>query len=160
MKISQTWDADIRPLPSAPEDRKSLTLAADDRAPGAARSFTRGVLTLWGLEDVVDDAVLIVSELTTNAVRHGQTCEAAEEDCSTSQAESREGITLTLTVQTDVVAIEVQDNSPQEPVQQAPEHFTTSGRGLSLVSSIAESWTTCPTEDGTGKRVSAFLKRP
>lgn len=33
---------------NAPERQKSLTLAADDRAPGRARSFTRQALTAWG----------------------------------------------------------------------------------------------------------------
>lgn len=50
-------------------------LAANDRAPGKARSFTREALTAWGVEDLLDQAVLIVSELTTNAERHGRTAD-------------------------------------------------------------------------------------
>lgn len=54
---------------NAPEHQQSLTLVANDRAPGRARSFTRQTLRAWGAEDLMDDAVLIVSELTTNAER-------------------------------------------------------------------------------------------
>ncbi|MFD0441274.1 ATP-binding protein [Streptomyces chartreusis] len=140
----------------APEQQKSLTLAANDRAPSAARSFTRDVLTAWGLEDLMDQAVLIVSELTTNAELHGR---RAEDASSGSQGIRDEEITLTLAVQADVVAIEVEDNSPYAPVRRVPEQYGTSGRGLCLVSAMADSWTTRPTEDGTGKRVLAFISR-
>ncbi|MFC8660639.1 ATP-binding protein [Streptomyces sp. NPDC057199] len=144
----------------APEYQESLTLAANDRAPGAARSFTRDVLTAWGMGDVLDDAVLIVSELTTNAERYGRASGAAEDDRSADQGEGDEEITLTLVVQANVVAIEVEDNSSQAPVQRGPDPDATSGRGLWLVSAMADSWTMRSTEDGAGKRVLAFIRRP
>ena len=144
----------------APEQQKSLTLAANDRAPGAARCFTRDVLTAWGLEELMDQAVLIVSELTTNAESHGRRKENAGGASSGLQGKKDEEITLTLAVQAQVVTIEVEDNSPCAPVQRVPEQYGTSGRGLWLVSAMADSWTTRPTEDGTGKRVLAFLSRP
>ncbi|MDX3435587.1 ATP-binding protein [Streptomyces stelliscabiei] len=144
----------------APDQQKSLTLVANDLAPGEARSFTRDVLTAWQFEDLMDQAVLIVSELTTNAERHGRRNEGAEGASSGSQGKGGEEITLTLAVQADVVTIEVEDNSPYAPVQRAPEQDATSGRGLCLVSAMADGWTTRPTEDGTGKRVLAFISRP
>ncbi|MEV0469635.1 ATP-binding protein [Streptomyces prunicolor] len=144
----------------SPEHQKSLTLAADDSAPRMARSFTRDALGAWGLDDLLDDAVLIVSELTTNAERYGRSGEAPGRDRSAGQGERNEEITLTLMVQADVVTIEVEDNSPHAPVEQAADEDSISGRGLRLVSATADSWTTCPTEDGTGKRVLAFIRRP
>ncbi|MEV0934313.1 ATP-binding protein [Streptomyces phaeochromogenes] len=143
-----------------PEHRKSLTLAANDRAPGAARSFTRDALAAWGMGDVLDDAVLIVSELTTNAERHGRASGAVEEDRSADQGEGDEEITLTLMVQANVVVIEVEDNSSHAPVPRGPDPDATSGRGLWLVSAMADSWTMHPTEDGAGKRVLASIRRP
>lgn len=143
-----------------PEYQKSLTLAANDRAPRMARSFTRDALSAWGLDDLLDDAVLIVSELTTNAERYGRACKAPARDRFTGQGERNEEITLTLMVQADVVTIEVEDNSPHAPVEQAADEDSISGRGLHLVSATADSWTTCPTENGTGKRVLAFIRRP
>ncbi|MET7685657.1 ATP-binding protein [Streptomyces sp. NPDC005423] len=144
----------------SPEHQKSLTLAADDHAPRMARSFTRDALSAWGMDDLLDDAVLIVSELTTNAERYGRSSEAPARDRTTGQGERDEEITLTLMVQADVVTIEVEDNSPHVPVEQAADEDSISGRGLHLVSATADSWTTCPTEDGTGKRVLAFIRRP
>ncbi|SNX88527.1 anti-sigma regulatory factor (Ser/Thr protein kinase) [Streptomyces sp. TLI_55] len=143
-----------------PEHQKSLTLPADDSAPRMARSFTRDALSAWGLEDLLDNAVLIVSELTTNAERYGRASQAPESDRPKGQDERDEEITLTLLVQADVVTIEVEDNSPHVPVERAADEDAINGRGLHLVSAMADSWTTCPTEDGTGKRVFAFIKRP
>ena len=37
----------------------------------AARDFTRQILLSWGLLALVEDSAVIVSELVTNAVRHG-----------------------------------------------------------------------------------------
>ena len=38
-----------------------------------ARAFARDTLRSWGVSDGADDAVLLVSELITNAVRHAGT---------------------------------------------------------------------------------------
>ena len=40
-------------------------------AVGAVRGFVRDALAGWGLDDLVGDAVLITSELATNAITHG-----------------------------------------------------------------------------------------
>ncbi|MGR6921840.1 ATP-binding protein [[Actinomadura] parvosata] len=37
----------------------------------SARSFTVGALTGWGLGELADNMELVVSELATNALRHG-----------------------------------------------------------------------------------------
>lgn len=103
---------------STPEQKKSLTLAANDRAPGKARSFTREALTAWGMEDLLDQVVLIVSELTTNAERHGRTPGAGQSLPPRVEGEPVEEITLTLALQAGVVGIEVEDNSPEPPVPQ------------------------------------------
>ncbi|GAA3368434.1 hypothetical protein GCM10020367_06760 [Streptomyces sannanensis] len=144
----------------APEHQKSLTLIANDRASGVARSFTRDALTAWGLEDLLDRAVLIVSELTTNAERHGRSCRGTAEDRPEAGDEEDEQITLTLAVQAGVVGIAVEDNSSELPMPRISSLYATSGRGLCLVSATADVWTAYPKEDGSGKRVIAFVKRP
>ncbi|KUM99376.1 hypothetical protein AQI95_39780 [Streptomyces yokosukanensis] len=144
---------------STPERKKSLTLAANDRAPGKARSFTREALTAWGVEDLLDQAVLIVSELTTNAERHGRTPGVGLSLPSRVEGEPVEEITLTLALQAGVVGIEVEDNSPEPPVPQIASLYATSGRGLHLVSAAADAWAACPKEDGRGKRVIALVRR-
>ncbi|MEU8495297.1 ATP-binding protein [Streptomyces sp. NPDC006656] len=142
-----------------PEQQTSLRLAANDRAPGRARSFTRNVLTAWGAGDLLDQAVLIVSELTTNAERYGRTPGTGGILPPDTECEAVDEITLTLALKAGVVGIEVEDNSPQPPVPRVPSLYASSGRGLCLVSAMADVWTACPLKDGTGKRVIAFIKR-
>ena len=48
-----------------------MSLPDDAGAPGQARRVVREALTEWGLAHLVDDAELVVSELVTNAWRHG-----------------------------------------------------------------------------------------
>lgn len=58
---------------TAPDDdvaRSSVHLPVA-AAVGCVRGFVRGALTEWGLDHLVGDAVLITSELATNAVTHG-----------------------------------------------------------------------------------------
>ena len=52
-------------------------VTADPRSVGSARHFVRTTLSEWGVdEDTVDDAVLCLSELVTNAIIHtGAGCE-------------------------------------------------------------------------------------
>ncbi|WP_137992047.1 ATP-binding protein [Streptomyces vilmorinianum] len=103
----------------APEHRTSLTLPADELAPSRARSFTRAALIAWGVEDLLDETVLIVSELTTNAEQHGR--RPAEPDDWPSAADRNvDEITLTLAFQADIVGIEVEDNSPEPPSRGSP----------------------------------------
>jgi anti-sigma regulatory factor (Ser/Thr protein kinase) len=52
-------------------DDVSVTLPDDPTAPGKAREMVRGTLAGWDLAALIDDAVLAVSELATNALKHG-----------------------------------------------------------------------------------------
>ena len=47
-----------------------MTLPAAGHAPGLARQATREVLASWHVAHLEETAVLFVSELVTNAVRH------------------------------------------------------------------------------------------
>jgi hypothetical protein len=47
--------------------------SGDIRSPAAARELVRAVLARWGDHALVEDAVLLVSELATNAVLHART---------------------------------------------------------------------------------------
>src|SRR5690606_16409039 len=62
-----------------------LANAAD--APGTARRLTRNTLQGWGLETLVDDASVIVSELVTNALRYGQPATAGHRPLPPASAE-------------------------------------------------------------------------
>jgi anti-sigma regulatory factor (Ser/Thr protein kinase) len=46
---------------------------AERSAVARARGFVRETLLAWGADEVIDDAVLLTSELATNAVMHART---------------------------------------------------------------------------------------
>ena len=101
----------------------SVELPADQSAPSAARRTTREALGRWQLPALVDQVVLVVSELVTNSVRYG-----------------RPPLRLVLTRRSRSVRVDVHDavaSEPQLPDGQASEDGE-SGRGLLIVSAVAD----------------------
>ncbi|MFJ3337764.1 SpoIIE family protein phosphatase [Streptomyces sp. NPDC086766] len=99
------------------------------RSVATARSFVRDTLQGWGFGDIVDDAVVLTSELVTNAVVHAGT--AADVLCLRSDAGVR---------------IEVADRYPEReiPLQGAAINMGSpdreGGRGLQLCAALAGRW--------------------
>ncbi|NWF29248.1 SpoIIE family protein phosphatase [Streptomyces sp. PKU-EA00015] len=99
------------------------------RSVATARAFVRDTLQGWGHSDVVDDAVVLTSELVTNAVVHAGT--SADVLCLRSE---------------DGVRIEVADRYPEReiPIQGSGRHFGSpdreNGRGLLLCAALASRW--------------------
>ncbi|MEU6369275.1 SpoIIE family protein phosphatase [Streptomyces sp. NPDC046931] len=99
------------------------------RSVATARSFVRDTLQGWGFADIVDDAVVLTSELVTNAVVHAGT--AAEVLCLRSD---------------DNVRIEVADRYPEReiPLQSSAVNMGSpdreGGRGLQLCAALANRW--------------------
>ncbi|MFG1700983.1 ATP-binding protein [Nonomuraea sp. NPDC049309] len=96
-----------------------------------ARELIRTDLTDWGLTHVVDDCLLIVSELVTNAVRHGGSAYAL-------RLEKREG----------QVYGEVFDPGEGVPRPRPADMDAISGRGLQIVGAIADDWGVTTTDNG------------
>ncbi|MCP3821901.1 ATP-binding protein [Streptomyces sp. A3M-1-3] len=91
-----------------------------------ARSFLRHVLSEWDIIDRFDDAVLCLSELATNAIRHGV---------------PQGGYFLVKASLIDGrLRIEVHDQSGLLPRVKCPEADDVSGRGLLLVDALADGW--------------------
>ena len=67
---ASTQDALAQQWREPPLRRDRLTLAPVPTAPARARRFAAEVLTLWAVPDLMDEAVLIVSELVTNGLQH------------------------------------------------------------------------------------------
>jgi anti-sigma regulatory factor (Ser/Thr protein kinase) len=111
------------------------------QAAGIAREATRDALESWGLSQVADDAILLVSELVGNAIRH------AFNDGS--------DLELGLAVSGTVLRIEVCDADPQCPQPRSPTEFDDSGFGFVLVQELASQWGV--TQIGNGKAVWAEL---
>ena len=110
----------------------TIFLNPDDRAPALARDFVAAQFREWGSTDDFM-ARLVVSELVTNAWRHG---------------EGQIILRVFRDVRADLAVIEVWDQGAGLPVV-APEDFeTTSGRGLLLMSQVVDDWGTRPITEG------------
>ena len=117
-----------------------LTLPLVSQAAGLARTATREVLTSWQVAHLAEPAVLIVSELVTNSVRHSG------------------GSLLLLQMQATRtgIRIEVHDADPRWPQPATPAELDESGFGLVLVDALADKWGVC--DNATGKAVWAELE--
>ncbi|MDT9690496.1 SpoIIE family protein phosphatase [Streptomyces sp. P9(2023)] len=108
--------------------RAAATFDPVGRSVATARAFVRDTLQGWGYAEVVDDAVVLTSELVTNAVIHAGT--AADVLCLRGD---------------DGVRVEVADHYPEReiPVQGGrtlahPDREN--GRGLLLCAALATRW--------------------
>ena len=114
---------------------RDWVLPSDPATPAAARRSVRTACD--GLpRDLLEVAVLLTSELVTNAVRYGGP-----------------HIVLTVRDDPDVLRIEVQDDGPWVPESSAGGERATGGRGLLLVESLASAWGTSGRGRNAGKAV-------
>ena len=107
--------------------------AVDDggRHVSRVRAFVAEELEKLGRAALIDDAVLVASELASNAMLHAG------------------GITaVAVSQQGDLIRLEVHDRSRVPPVMARQSTEAMTGRGLRLVASISKEWGADPTEDG------------
>ena len=103
---------------------------------GQARRRMREQLRSSGVPDtVVDDAVLILSELLSNACRHGrplgQHAEVGDGDIRATWRVHRTG----------GLTVEVTDGGgPTRPIPATPSVTARGGRGLNIISALAQEW--------------------
>ncbi|WP_405150715.1 ATP-binding protein [Sphaerisporangium sp. NBC_01403] len=135
--------------------RAQLEMATDPLAPKKARDFTAETLRTWGEHNLVEDATLVVSELATNAFRHGH---RRLEELADAARRDIEKITLILELWPDAVGVRLQDSSPVVPAPRVALDDQEDGRGLRIVSAVASSWTVSPVA-ADGKQITAFLRR-
>jgi anti-sigma regulatory factor (Ser/Thr protein kinase) len=101
-------------------------------SPTAARRFVEDTLDRWGCDDrLIDNAILIVTEMSTNAVVH-----------------QGSPFTVTLESHDDAVRVTVQDRSASMPTLRNGALLAESGRGLRLVAAVANRWGAEPADDG------------
>lgn len=133
-----------RPLQqSSPSRRHHAALPADPRAVAGARRLVRAAIRFWDIPVDADTAVLLTSELVTNAVTH---------DSGRPGPAAGAAIMLTITGTPDCLRVEVHDASLASPViNKAPSADAEHGRGMLLVDILASTWG-CD-RLGTGKLV-------
>ncbi|MYS23583.1 Anti-sigma regulatory factor (Ser/Thr protein kinase) [Streptomyces sp. DvalAA-14] len=140
--------------------RSRLDLACEPGAVRHARSHTRDVLREWGVPtEVLYDALTIVAELATNAVRHGGTepgPRALEGDAMVPPV-----CALDLRTHNDRLYVAMYDESRRAPVLRPPSDDAENGRGLWLVAGLSDgAWGFVYTTDRPGKLVWARLPLP
>ncbi|MET9408288.1 ATP-binding protein [Streptomyces sp. NPDC002935] len=135
-----------------PEDRpRSAPIAAPKdiewrlprhaRSVGRARTLLREQATSWKIpEEVAETAVLLLSELMTNAYRHARVSPGRE-------------IWARCALDDDRVRVWVTDASDTLPTPRNTSPDDESGRGLELVAALADDWGAAPREGGIGKTV-------
>ncbi|MET9672351.1 ATP-binding protein [Streptomyces sp. NPDC006482] len=127
----------------APDETVVLRWRPAARSVPLARRELRRVLARWEWGVVEDVASLVLSELLTNAVRHGR-------------VPGREVETHFAQVPGARLRIEVHDASERRPLMALPDGVGDGGWGLPLVDSLAVKWGVCD-RLGTGKLVWAEL---
>ncbi|MEU9503602.1 ATP-binding protein [Streptomyces sp. NPDC048196] len=99
---------------------------ADPGAVRTARTAVRRVLNDWGLNGAADMAVLLVSELVTNSLRH---------------ATGPIGVRMVL-LSAGELLVEVSDPLPDPPQERTAAPDDEGGRGLQLVACSSRRWGT------------------
>ncbi|MFK0159151.1 ATP-binding protein [Streptomyces sp. NPDC090493] len=92
--------------------------------PQRLRRIVRAGLTYWRRPDLIETAELLLTELVTNALRHGKGPDVG----------------VRVFFRDDRCVIEVNDGSPTRPELRHAAPDDEGGRGLLLVESLAEEW--------------------
>jgi anti-sigma regulatory factor (Ser/Thr protein kinase) len=116
-----------------------LLLPSSESSPAAARDWARRAVCVEHALSVQDEALLLITELITNSVRHGGP-----------------PIVLALECDEHVLRARVRDGSPTLPTPITPSlDSDEGGRGMTLVSLLTDTWGVEPVEDehGPGKQI-------
>lgn len=129
---------------------RRVRLPADRRTPAAARAVVRSVLAEAALDELLDEALLLTTELSTNGVVHAGT------DLDIEVIADHNGLTVTVM---DFAAGNLSHVPlPNHRDLAASAELAERGRGLLLVDHFASRWGT--THHSSGKGVWFRLDRP
>jgi anti-sigma regulatory factor (Ser/Thr protein kinase) len=116
--------ADIHERISAMPRGAHLDLGAITSAVPTARTWARVIISGWSLAPLADDASAVLTEMVSNSVLHAR------------------GASVSIWLRSDRtrLAIMVGDRSPAMPVATDALSTDEAGRGLMIVSALAEHW--------------------
>ncbi|MFI8092284.1 ATP-binding protein [Streptomyces sp. NPDC086080] len=127
-------------------ETRAFDLPAVPASVRTARGGVRETLTARGVaHDVCDNAVVVTSELVTNALTHS----------------AGDRVVCRLHLTADLIRVEVEDQArgPGLPVLRRPGPEAQNGRGLLLVDALSGSWGVTGSPGGPGRTVWAELRR-
>jgi hypothetical protein len=113
-----------KPIRPTALQKRCVPLSAEPTAPGIARGQVRATIAAWDIPVDTSVAILLTSELVTNAVMH----------------EAGETINLVITCGHGQLGVDVHDTSCELPVPVDGPPDAETGRGLVLVASLSSSW--------------------
>ena len=108
--------------PGVTGERVEATFAADPRCVGEARRFVTQQL-VGRSQAMVRDIVLMVSELTTNCIKHAHS-----------------PFSVSLISNHQAICVEITDQGTGTPTRQPLDSQSATGRGLQIVDELADSW--------------------
>ncbi len=111
--------------------RAERELPVSHHSPAMAREFLRSATCSVHHSALVDDALLLTSELVTNSVLHGGPPLVVAVDCDGERLQVR-----------------VRDGSSELPTPRDAEKGDENGRGLALVAAMSDEWGAEPDPDG------------
>ncbi|WP_412743591.1 SpoIIE family protein phosphatase [Krasilnikovia sp. MM14-A1004] len=143
-------EADRVAIPVEGAITRRVRLPNDRRTPAAARALVRSVLADAGLDALLNEALLLTTELSTNAVVHANT------DLDIEVTADPGGLTVTVTdfAPGPVEQLAVGPRNERTDIGEVAER----GRGLLLVDHFASRWGTV--HQPSGKGVWFRLERP
>ncbi len=112
----------------------TVILPATGRAAGLARQAARDALAAWRVAHLEETAVLLVSELVGNVLRHARARTLA--------------MAMYLDLEVASLLIEVHDTDGREPRPRTPGTLEESGFGFVLIEALAGNWGVRQTEIG------------
>ena len=106
-------------------------MPADPSSAAVARRFVRDALDGWGAAEFEEAALLLTSELVTNALLH-----------------ARSAPDLTVRLLDGRLRVSVADDAPAPPTRKHYGTGAATGRGLLLIESMASDWGSDPASNG------------
>ena len=113
-----------KPLRPTVLQKRRVTLAAEPVSVGAARGQVKATIQAWEIPVDESIAVLLTSELVTNAIRH----------------ETGETVTLAIDCCNGQLRVDVHDSAGAIPVMLDTPCDAETGRGLVLVATLSDEW--------------------
>ncbi len=111
--------------------RAECELPVSHLSPGMAREFLKSATCSVHHSELVDDALLLTSELVTNSVLHGGPPLVVAVDCDGERLQ-----------------VKVRDGSRESPEPRVADRGDESGRGLALVAAVSDDWGVDQEDDG------------